>query len=112
MEMNILVSLEESEKLGVLKCRSQDIRDANNVMLGIKSVKFRVEMQWPTPQLCHEGYLVSLLLVQEKGPIEVFRAIYDELVEIWTLGYSDRSSASGTFSSIHASGNGSPVHYH
>ncbi|KAH9479554.1 Serine/threonine-protein kinase GIN4 [Psilocybe cubensis] len=95
MDMNMLVSLEDSDKLGVLKCRSHDVKDANNIMLGLKSVKFRVEMQWPTPQLCHEGYLVSLLLVQEKGSLEAFKAIYHELVETWTLGYSDRSPRLG-----------------
>ncbi|PPQ68574.1 hypothetical protein CVT25_005418 [Psilocybe cyanescens] len=94
-EMNMLVSLEGSDKLGILKCRSHDVKDANNIMLGLKSIKFRVEMQWPTPQLCHEGYLVSLLLVQEKGPLETFKSLYHELVEIWTLGYSDRSPRLG-----------------
>jgi serine/threonine-protein kinase HSL1 (negative regulator of Swe1 kinase) len=66
MELDLLVSIEDSEKLGVLKCRSLDLQGANHTQ-GMKSLKFRVEMQWPTPRLCHEGYLVSLHFIQEKG---------------------------------------------
>ncbi|KAF8963441.1 kinase-like domain-containing protein [Flammula alnicola] len=108
MEMDMLVSLEDSEKLGLLKCRSNDVKDASNIMLGLKTVKFRVEMQWPTPQLCHDGYLVSLLFIHEKGPLEVFKAIFHELERTWTLGRhpSRPSSVSSrsTRSSINAAG--------
>ncbi|KAF5316620.1 hypothetical protein D9619_006678 [Psilocybe cf. subviscida] len=86
VEMDMLVSLEGSDKLGLLKCRSNDIKDANNIMLGLKAVKFRVEMQWPSAQLCSDGYLVSLVFVQEKGPLDVFKAIFAQLEQIWTLG--------------------------
>ncbi|KAF4610581.1 hypothetical protein D9613_006854 [Agrocybe pediades] len=86
MEMNLLVSMEESDKVSLLKCRTHDAKDSNNTLLGLKSVKFRIEMRWPTPQLCHEGYLVSLLLVQEKGPLTTFKAIYQQLADSWTLG--------------------------
>ncbi|PPQ67703.1 hypothetical protein CVT24_002759 [Panaeolus cyanescens] len=85
VEMDLVVSQHESEKLGVLKCRSQDIKATNNVMNGFKSVKFRVELQWPTPQLCHHGFMVSLVLVQEKGPLDAFKAIYQQLASAWTL---------------------------
>jgi len=86
MEMDLLVSMEESDKLALLKCRTHDAKDSNNALLGLKSVKFRIEMRWPTPQLCHDGYLVSLLLVQEKGPLTVFKTIYQQLADTWTLG--------------------------
>ncbi|KAF8159663.1 kinase-like domain-containing protein [Crassisporium funariophilum] len=94
VEMDILVSLEESEKLGILKCRSNDIHDTGNVVVVVKSVKFRVELQWPTPQLCQDGYVVSLLLVQEKGSLEAFKAIYMQLTRDWTLGHIDKGTPS------------------
>jgi hypothetical protein len=102
MEMDLFVSLEDSEKLGLLKCRTRDLKDANSALPGLKAVKFRVEMQWPTPQLCHDGYMVSLLLVQEKGSLEAFKGIYRELERRWTLGFANRQSsvASLTPSSI------------
>lgn len=85
MEMDLLVSLEESEKLGVLKCRALDMKNGNKMTQGFKSVKFRVEMQWPTPQLCHEDYLVSLQFIQEKGSLEAFKGIFQQLARNWTL---------------------------
>lgn len=85
-EMDLLVSLEESEKLGLLKCRSIDTKEMNNMTQGVKSLKFRVEMRWPTPQHCQEGYMVSLHLIQEKGSLEAFRGIYQQLARNWTLG--------------------------
>ncbi|KDR80523.1 hypothetical protein GALMADRAFT_90882 [Galerina marginata CBS 339.88] len=90
MEMDMVVSLEDSDKLGLLKCRSRDNKDGSNALLGLKSVKFRVEMRWPTPQLCQEGYLVSLLLVQEKGPLGVFKTIYHQLASTWNLAQFDQ----------------------
>ncbi|KJA23602.1 hypothetical protein HYPSUDRAFT_76926 [Hypholoma sublateritium FD-334 SS-4] len=102
-EMDMLVALEDAEKLGVLKCRSQDIKDAGNIMVGLKTVKFRVELQWPAPSLCRDGYLVALLVVQEKGPLDGFKAIFHELERIWTLdngGSRASSLASFTPSSI------------
>ena len=86
IEMDLLVSLEESEKLGLLKCRSIDTKEVNNMTQGVKSLKFRVEMRWPTPQHCQEGYMVSLHLIQEKGSLEAFRGIYQQLARNWTLG--------------------------
>lgn len=100
MEMDLLVMLEESEKLGVLKCRTQDVKDPNYVT---KSVKFRVELQWPTPQLCHDGYLVSLVLIQEKGSLDMFRSVYNHLSRIWTLGHPDKPA--GTLSAVPSSTN-------
>ncbi|KAF8909385.1 kinase-like domain-containing protein, partial [Gymnopilus junonius] len=106
MQMDMIVSLEESEKIGLLRCRSKDVKDSGNMMLGLKSVKFRVEMRWPTPELCQEGYLVSLLLVHEKGPLNAFKAIYHKFVSMWTLGHPARSTSvsSGTPSSLNAVG--------
>ena len=54
LKMDLLVSLEESEKLGVLKCRSNDVKDASTIT-GSKC-RFRVELQWPTPRLFRDGY--------------------------------------------------------
>jgi len=87
MEMDLLVSLDESEKLGVLRCRALDIKNGNKMTQGFKSVKFRVELQWPTPQLCHEGYLVSLHFVQEKGSLEAFKGIFQQLARNWALAH-------------------------
>ena len=92
MQMDMLVVLEESEKLGVLKCRYNDLKDAS-LSNGAKTLRFRVELQWPTPQLCHDGYLVTLHLIQEKGSLEAFKGIYQHLKRIWTLG-SDGTASS------------------
>ncbi|KAF9485484.1 Pkinase-domain-containing protein [Pholiota conissans] len=105
-EMNMLVSLEDAEKLGVLKCRThQDNRDVRNAMVGLKTVKFRVELQWPPPLLCREGYIVVLVVIQEKGPLETFKAIFSRLERIWTLddGGSMRSRTSSVVSSTPSS---------
>ncbi|PPQ96589.1 hypothetical protein CVT26_006326 [Gymnopilus dilepis] len=101
MQMDMIVSLEESGKMGLLRCRSQDIKNSGN---NLKSVKFRVEMHWPTSELCQEGYLVSLLLIQEKGATDAFKAFYRQLASIWTLGSvsSSLSVSSGAPSSFNA----------
>ncbi|KAF9525153.1 kinase-like domain-containing protein [Crepidotus variabilis] len=107
MDMDLLVSLEDSEKLGVLKCRSIEAKEGNTMTQGVKSVKFRVEMQWPTPQLCSAGFLVSLHLIQEKGSLEAFKGINQQLARSWTLGYSQRMSelpSSSRYSSTAAVG--------
>ncbi|KAF8817547.1 kinase-like protein [Phlegmacium glaucopus] len=96
VEMDMLVSLEESEKLGILKCRSNDIKDASATITGTKCVKFRVELQWPTPRLFRDGYVISVLLVHEKGPYEVFKRLYQQLARDWNLDVVDK----GTFSTI------------
>jgi len=84
MELGLLVSIEDSEMLGVLKCRSVDLQGANHTQ-GVKSLKFRVEMQWPSPRLCHEGYLVSLHFIQEKGSLEAFKGIFQQVARSWSL---------------------------
>jgi len=94
VEMNLLISLEESEKLGILKCRSNDAKDANATITGSKCVKFRVELQWPTPRLFRDGYVVSLLLVHEKGPFETFKRFYEQLARDWNLDVADKGPPS------------------
>ena len=94
VEMNLLVSLEESEKLGILKCRFNDVRDPSAAVTGSKYVKFRVELQWPTPRLFRDGYVVSLLLVHEKGPYEAFKQIYQQLARSWNLDFVDKGTSS------------------
>lgn len=84
MELSLLVSIDDSEKLGVLKCRSLDFKGADHTQ-GMKSLKFRVEMQWPTARLCHEGYLVSLQFIQEKGSLEAFKGIFQQISRNWSL---------------------------
>lgn len=106
MEMDMLVALEDAEKLGVLKCRTHDVNNGSNGILGLKTVKFRVELQWPPPLLCREGYIVALVVVQEKGPLDAFKAIFSRLERTWTLDDGTRSRpssvASSTPSSINA----------
>lgn len=94
VKMDLLVSLEESEKLGILKCRSNDIKDASASITGSKCAKFRVELQWPTPQLFRDGYVVSLLLVHEKGPFETFKRFYQLLARDWNLDLVDKETPS------------------
>lgn len=82
MEMNILVSLEDPDGLGILKCRTNDIRDA----LGAnKAIRFRVEMQPPLVRLQQEGCLVSLLLVHEKGSTDMFKKVVSCLRKSWSM---------------------------
>lgn len=92
MELDLLVSIDDSEKLGVLKCRSVDPQGGNQTQQGTKSLKFRVEMQWPTPRLCHEGYLVSLNFVQEKGSLEAFKGIFQQVSRSWSLDRPKKST--------------------
>ena len=93
LNMDLLVSLEESEKLGILKCRSNDFKDANTIT-GSKCVKFRVELQWPTPRLFRDGYVLSLLLVHEKGPFESFKRFYQQLAREWNMDSVDKGTPS------------------
>ena len=94
IEMDLLISLEESEKLGILKCRSNNVKDASATITGSKCVKFRVELQWPTPRLFRDGYVVSLLLVHEKGSFEAFKRLYQQLAREWNLDLSDKGTPS------------------
>ena len=93
LNMNLLVSLEESEKLGILKCRSNDFKDASTIT-GSKCVKFRVELQWPTTRLFRDGYVVSLLLVHEKGSVEAFKRFYQQLAREWNMDFVDEETPS------------------
>ena len=92
VKMDLLTSLEESEKLGILKCRSNDVKDASASITGSKCVKFRVELQWPTPRLFRDGYVVSLLLVHEKGSFEAFKRLYQQLARNWNLDLVDKGT--------------------
>lgn len=93
LNMDLLVSLEESEKLGILKCRSNDFKDVSTIT-GSKCVKFRVELRWPTPRLFRDGYVVSLLLVHEKGPFEAFKRYYQQLAREWNMDLVDEGTPS------------------
>ncbi len=84
-EMDMLVALEDAEKLGVLKCRSQDVKDASNIMVALETVKFHVDLQWPVPSLCRDGYLVW--------------AEYGQTDDFWILEY-DLPNASESTSTL------------
>ena len=94
VEMGLLISLEEFEKLGILKCRSNESKDAGSTITSSKCVKFRVELQWPTSRLFRDGYVISLLLVHEKGPFETFKRFHQQLARDWTLDLIDKETSS------------------
>ena len=93
LNMDLLVSLEESEKLGILKCRSNDFKDFSTIT-GSKCVRFRVELKWPSPRLFRDGYVVSLLLVHEKGPFDAFKRFYQQLAREWNMDFVDEGTPS------------------
>ncbi|KAF8216401.1 kinase-like domain-containing protein [Mycena galopus ATCC 62051] len=78
MGMNVRVVLEDSEGLGVLKCRLDEGRDLDGLMSVVKAAKFRVEVQ-----RSDEG--VSLLLVHEKGSVDSFKEVYKRLCRDWVM---------------------------
>ncbi|KAK7466416.1 serine/threonine-protein kinase gin4 [Stygiomarasmius scandens] len=80
MAMNVRVSVEDGEGLGMLRCRLEDARDSTGKT---KSLKFRVDIQRSTTSQ-YDGDLF-LILVHEKGPMETFKSIYRGLKADWTL---------------------------
>ncbi|KAJ7672670.1 kinase-like domain-containing protein [Mycena rosella] len=83
MRMDIRVVLEDSEGLGVLKCRLDEVRDPNGLMSVVKAAKFRVEVKRFLEDAGRE--VVSLLLVHEKGPVDSFREVYKRLHRQWDM---------------------------
>ncbi|KAJ7180576.1 kinase-like domain-containing protein [Mycena filopes] len=85
MGMDVRVVLEDSEGLGVLKCRLEETRDPNGLLSVIKAAKFRVEVQFDDAS----GQTVSLLLVHEKGSVDSFKEVCKRLGRDWDLDDAD-----------------------
>lgn len=83
MRMDVRVVLEDSEGLGVLKCRLDEVRDPNGLMSVVKAAKFRVEVQRFFEEATSQA--VSLLLVHEKGSVDSFKEVYKRLRREWDL---------------------------
>ncbi|KAJ7634098.1 kinase-like domain-containing protein [Mycena polygramma] len=82
MAMNVRVVLEDSEGLGVLKCRLEESRDPTGLMSSIKAAKFRVEVH---QSLEDTSEAVSLLLVHEKGSVDSFKEVHKRLRRDWDM---------------------------
>lgn len=85
MGMNVRVMLEDSEGLGVLRCRLEEVKDPSGVMSAMKAVKFRVELHQLSRHRDGRIPMVSLALIHEKGSIETFKEIYQRLERDWSL---------------------------
>ncbi|KAJ6581403.1 kinase-like domain-containing protein [Mycena capillaripes] len=83
MGMDVRVALEDSEGLGVLKCRLDESRDPTGLMSVVKAAKFRVEVQRSLEDA--SGQAVSLLLVHEKGSVDSFKEVYKRLRRDWDM---------------------------
>ncbi|KAJ7816621.1 Pkinase-domain-containing protein [Mycena leptocephala] len=82
MRMDVRVVLEDSEGLGVLKCRLDESRDPHGLMSVVKAAKFRVEVQSLEDA-------VTLLLVPEKGSVDSFKEVYKRLRRDWDMDDPD-----------------------
>ena len=89
MGMDIQVVLEDSEGSGILRCRLEEVKDPSGVMGVLKAVKFRVELQAPSPQRGEGAPTAVLTLIHEKGSIETFKEIYKRLTRDWKLDVVD-----------------------
>lgn len=85
MDMELLVSIEENERMGILKCRTLEVRDPFTVHNIPKPVKFKVDLQRAPYRLTEEGITIALLFFQEKGPFDTFQDIFNSLKSSWTL---------------------------
>ncbi|KAF7370687.1 CAMK/CAMKL/GIN4 protein kinase [Mycena sanguinolenta] len=84
MRMDVRVVLEDSEGLGVLKCRLDEARDPDGPMAVVKAAKFRVEVQ-----RSFGGEDVTLLLVHEKGSVDSFKEVCKRLRRDWVMNDPD-----------------------
>ncbi|WWD10158.1 hypothetical protein V865_008292 [Kwoniella europaea PYCC6329] len=94
------VILEDADGWGVLKCRIDEIRDVSGIIIP-KSVRFRIEFLphsiWSsTTNNSHQpnspiipgsprGTTTSMTMVQEKGALSSFRAVYGRIRSEWRL---------------------------
>ncbi|KAJ7449622.1 Pkinase-domain-containing protein [Mycena latifolia] len=87
MGMDVRVVLEDSEGLGVLKCRLDEVRDPNGLMSVVKAAKFRVEVHRFLEGANRQ--VVSLLLVHEKGSVDSFKEVHKRLHREWDMDDAD-----------------------
>ncbi|KAJ6518706.1 Pkinase-domain-containing protein [Mycena sanguinolenta] len=80
MGVDVRVILEDSEGLGVLRCRLDEGRDSDGLMAVVKATKFRVEVQ-----RSFGGDDVALLLVHEKGSVDSFKEVCKRLRRDWVM---------------------------
>ncbi|KAG2056711.1 hypothetical protein BDR06DRAFT_1005628 [Suillus hirtellus] len=87
VNMGVCVVLTHAEQSGVLKCRTNDTKDLSGFLPALKSVRFRVEVQRPTPVQITAGYQVVLqsIQVQERGALSSFQVISRRLRRNWEL---------------------------
>ncbi|TFK29739.1 Pkinase-domain-containing protein [Coprinopsis marcescibilis] len=96
MELDLLVAIEDNERMGVLKCRSMDIPDPFRVQNMPKTVKFRVEGERAPFQLSQDGFTMALMFFHEKGSFDAFQEIYHSVRTQWTLDRPDTLSNAGS----------------
>ncbi|CAL1714656.1 unnamed protein product [Somion occarium] len=84
-EMGLSVILTQAEGMGILKCKLEESRDPNGVMVPVKAVKFRVEVHRPTTLQAIAGYKAALCIVMEKGAQSSFRLVYNRFRREWNL---------------------------
>ncbi|RXW22132.1 hypothetical protein EST38_g3714 [Candolleomyces aberdarensis] len=106
MDMDLLVSIEENERMGILKCRTLEARDPFTVHNIPKPVKFKVDIQRAPYRLTQEGITIALLFFQEKGPFDTFQDIFSSLKSSWTL---DRMGPSANDNTMDLTENPSPT---
>ncbi|KAF7356686.1 CAMK/CAMKL/GIN4 protein kinase [Mycena venus] len=82
MGIDVRVVLEDSEGLGVLKCRLDETRDPAGLMSVVKAANFRVEVRF-------EDEAVSLLVVHEKGSVDSFKEVCKRLRRDWVMDDPD-----------------------
>ncbi|KAG2150302.1 Pkinase-domain-containing protein [Suillus bovinus] len=85
VNMGVRVILTHAEHSGVLKCRTDETKDPSGFFPALKSVRFRVEVQRPTPVQITAGYQIALHLILERGALSSFQVIYQRLKRNWEL---------------------------
>ena len=93
MELDLLVAVEENERMGVLKCRSMEVQDPFRVHNVPKALRFRVEGQRAPYHLSQEGITMTLTFFHEKGSADAIEDIYHSVESKWTMDRSILSSA-------------------
>lgn len=84
-DMGVAVMLLQSDGMGTLKCRLEELKDPVGIMATVKSVKFRVELRIPQTVQAIAGYTVAMSIVMEKGAMSSFKLVYSRLRREWDL---------------------------
>ncbi|KAJ3540555.1 hypothetical protein NMY22_g4247 [Coprinellus aureogranulatus] len=71
MEVDLLVALEENERMGILRCRTMEARGP------VQRAPYRMTQE--------EGYTIALVFVREKGSFERFQDLFEEVKGLWRL---------------------------